>query len=164
MNVGQSKHQPENTQKRDSALRDDRLQRLMESCQQEVLRQIIGPFGLTPAMFDDKDGGNVTTQHNAEQGIFAKDSERLDRKKEYGYSSAKSKKKLESVQDGSMNSQEFFDSYTGKFEPTKRTNSKGKLVMNAELDHLIPVKEIHGNGGWMKDKEGRKALSSIEEN
>lgn len=155
--------QPGNKPKRDSALRDERLQQLMESCQQEVLRQIIGPFGLTPAMFDDKDGGNVTTQHNAEKGIFAKESEEFDRS-DYDYAAAKREKMHESVQNGSMNSQEFVDTYTGKTEQTKRTDSNGKLVMNAELDHLIPVKDIHGQGGWMKDKEGRTELSSTKDN
>lgn len=53
-----------------SALRAERLQQLMDSCQEEVLRQIVGPFGLTPAMFDDKDGGNVATVHNADAGVF----------------------------------------------------------------------------------------------
>lgn len=156
-------HQLENNPKRDSALRDERLQQLMESCQQEVLRQIIGPFGLTQAMFDDKDGGNVTTQHNAEQGVFAKESEEFERT-DYDYAAAKRKKMQESVKNGSMNSQEFVDQYTGKKEPTRRTNSEGKQVMNAELDHTIPVKDIHGQGGWMKDKKGRTKLSSTEEN
>lgn len=149
---------------RASALREERLQQLMESCQQEVLKQIIGPFGLTPSMFDDKDGGNVTTQHNAEQGIFAKEPEEFDRSKDYDYSAAKNKKKRDAVHNGNMNSQEFDDVYSGKKEPTKQVNKNGKLVMNAELDHLIPVKDIHGQGGWMRDKEGRKELSSIEEN
>ena len=54
-----------------SQLREQRLQELLNSCQQQVLQQVIGPFGLTPAMFEDKRGGNVTTQHNADQGIFA---------------------------------------------------------------------------------------------
>lgn len=149
---------------RESDLRQVRLNELMESCQQEILRQIIGPFGLTPAMFDDKGGGNVTTQHNADQGIFAKESEKFDRDKDYDYSSAKSKKKRESVKNGSMNSQEFTDAYTGKSEPTKRINQNGKLVMNAELDHLVPLKEIHHQGGWMKGKSGRDELSSTPEN
>lgn len=149
--------------KRESELRDDRLQQLMESCKQEVLRQIIGPFGLTPAMFDDKDGGNVTTQHNAEQGVFAKESEELNRS-DYDYTAAKSKKKEDAVKNGLMNSQEFTDQYTGKKEATKRINNEGKLVMNAELDHTVSVKDMHGKGGWMKNKEGRTKLSSTEEN
>jgi hypothetical protein len=37
----------------------------------EVLRQVIGPFGLTQAMFQDVDGGAVTTIHNYEKGITA---------------------------------------------------------------------------------------------
>lgn len=163
MSETQQSHQPEHKPKCGSALRDERLQQLMESCQQEVLRQIIGPFGLTPAMFDDKDGGNVTTQHNAEKGVFAKESEEFNRV-DYDYSAAKREKKREAVQSGSMNSQEFVDQYTGKSEPTKRVDSNGKIVMNAELDHLIPVKDIHGQGGWMKDKEGRTELSSEKEN
>lgn len=153
----------DNKPKRDSALRDERLEQLMESCQQEVLRQIIGPFGLTPAMFDDKDGGNVTSQHNAEKGIFAKESEEFKRT-DYEYAAAKREKMRESVQNGNMNSQEFVDTYTGKIEPTKRTDANGKFVMNAELDHLIPVVDIHGQGGWIKDKEGRTKLSSTKEN
>ena len=155
--------QPQRTTNRDSSLRDERLRQLMESCQQEVLRQIIGPFGLTPAMFDDKNGGNVTTQYNAGQGIFAKESEEFERT-DYDYAAAKREKMRESVRNGSMNSQEFVDRYTGAKEPTRRTNSEGKQVMNAELDHTIPLKDIHGQGGWMKDKEGRTKLSSTEEN
>ncbi|SEK12572.1 hypothetical protein [Achromobacter sp. NFACC18-2] len=43
-----------------------RLQRLFDDCQQQVIAQIIGPFGLSPAMFQDRSGGNVTTVHNFE--------------------------------------------------------------------------------------------------
>lgn len=163
MSCDELPREPEFKSKSASALRDERLQQLMDSCQQEVLRQIIGPFGLTPAMFDDKNGGNVTTQHNAERGIFAKESEKYERS-DYDYAAAKREKMREYVKSGSMNSQEFEDQYTGRKEPTRRTNSEGKQVMNAELDHTIPVKDIHGQGGWMKDTEGRAKLSSTEEN
>ena len=149
--------------KRDSDLREKRLTQLMESCQQEILRQITGPFGLTPAMFDDKVGGNVTTQHNAEKGIFAREFEEFERL-DYDYSAAKREKMREAVQSSTMNSQEFVDQYSGNNEPTKRINGNGKVVMNAELDHFVPVKDIHGQGGWMNDKKGRKELSSVREN
>lgn len=52
-------------------LKEQRLQELMNSCQQQVLQQLIGPFGLTPIMFEDKTGGNVTTLHNFEKGVTA---------------------------------------------------------------------------------------------
>ena len=164
MNQTSSTQQHGNKPLRASVLREERLQQLMESCQQEVLKQIIGPFGLTPSMFDDKNGGNVTTQHNAEQDIFAKESEELNREKDYSYSTAKSEKKLDSVRNGDMNSQEFVDAYTGEKEPSRRKNKEGKDFANFELDHLVPIKDIHRQGGWMEDKEGRKELSSAEEN
>jgi hypothetical protein len=149
--------------KRNSALRDERLQQLMDSCQEEILKQIIGPFGLTPAMFDDKTGGNVTTDLNARKGIFAKASEELGRS-DYNYQAAKTEIKRDAVKSEQMNSQVFVDAYSGQEAPTKRTTSSGKVVMNAELDHLVSVKEIHADGGWMRDKQGRKTLSSVKEN
>lgn len=75
MNQTSSTQQQGSKPLRASVLREERLQQLMESCQQEVLKQIIGPFGLTSAMFDDKDGGNVTTLHNFEQGVTATQSD-----------------------------------------------------------------------------------------
>lgn len=45
-------------------LKQQRLQKLFADCQQQVIAQIIGPFGLSVAMFEDRNGGNVTTLHN----------------------------------------------------------------------------------------------------
>jgi len=129
-----------------------------------VLRQIIGPFGLTPEMFDDVKGGNVTTQRNAEQGVFAKGTEVLDRSKDYDYNATKEEKRDEARKNGKLSSQTFVDQYTGRREPARRVKCNGLQGMNAEMDHLIPIKEIHGLGGWMKDKAGRKALSSVKDN
>lgn len=144
-------------------MKEKRIDDLLDSCRDQVLQQIIGPFGLTPAMFNDKDGGSVTTQHNAEKDIFAKPEEEYNRK-DYNYDSAKTEIKKSAVIDGVMNSNEFTDAYTGIKEPTKRVNQAGKLVMNAELDHLIPLKEIHKSGSWMQSKEERKETSSEKDN
>lgn len=146
-----------------SELREKRLQELLNSCEQQVLQQIIGPFGLTPAMFDDKRGGNVTTQHNANQGIFAKKSEEYNRA-DYDYIQAKKAKMEEALKNGTMNSHVFKDEYTGKTEPTKRTTISGKQAMNAELDHTIPLSELHNKFGWWVGKEGRKKLASVKDN
>lgn len=48
-------------------LKDIRIKKLFDDCQQQVIGQIIGPFGLSMAMFKDRDGGNVTTLHNFER-------------------------------------------------------------------------------------------------
>ena len=45
-------------------VKEQRLQKLFAECQQQVISQIIGPFGLSAAMFEDRNGGNVTTLHN----------------------------------------------------------------------------------------------------
>lgn len=147
------------------ALKGQRRQELLDRCREDALQQVVGPFGLTPAMFSDLDGGNVTTQHNANQDIYAKPSERYDREADYDYSAAKRQKMKDAVQDGTMNAQTFTDAYTHEKAPTKRTvKSNGKLVMNAELDHTIPLKQAHKEGGWMRTQEQRKALASEEDN
>jgi hypothetical protein len=56
-------------------LKQQRIDELLNSCKDEVLKQIIGPFGLTTVMFNDKDGGNVTTLHNFEKGVVATDDD-----------------------------------------------------------------------------------------
>lgn len=58
------------------ALREQRLQELLESCQSHILQQLIGPFGLNSTMFTDSDGGNVTTTHNFEKGVVATNSDK----------------------------------------------------------------------------------------
>lgn len=138
---------------------------LIGNCRRSVISSIANPFGLgTFVAAWDKEGGNVTTQHNAEKGIFAKESEKLNREKDYSYSNARKNIKEEAIHNGNMNSQEFTDTYTGKQEPTKREDGNGKLVMNAELDHVIPVAEIHKQGGWMLNNRERDDISSTKEN
>lgn len=46
------------------ATKQQRLEALFADCQKQVISQIIGPFGLSLAMFEDRNGGNVTTLHN----------------------------------------------------------------------------------------------------
>ncbi|MFJ4373524.1 hypothetical protein ACIP1T_13005 [Pseudomonas japonica] len=156
---------PDSPRSEREALKHKRLQELLNRCREEALQQVVGPFGLTPAMFSDIEGGNVTTQHNANQDIYAKESEYYDREADYDYSAAKSEKKKEAVQNGTMNSDTFVDAYTNKTEATKRTaKSNGKQVMNAELDHTIPLKQAHKEGGWMLTPEQRKKLASEKDN
>lgn len=156
---------PDSPRTEREALKRQRLQELLSRCREEALLQVVGPFGLTPAMFSDIDGGNVTTQHNANQDIYAKKSERYDREAGYDYSAAKKQKLKNAVRDGSMNSETFVDAYTNERAPTKRTvKSTGKLAMNAELDHTIPLKQAHREGGWMLTPEQRSALASEGDN
>lgn len=47
-----------------SELKEERFQKLLDDCKDKIIEQVIGPFGLSTAMFEDRNGGNVTTTHN----------------------------------------------------------------------------------------------------
>ena len=53
-----------------SAYSEQRVDQLIDECTKTALQQIIGPFGLSVAMFDDRTGGAVDTIHNAKEGIM----------------------------------------------------------------------------------------------
>jgi len=57
---------------------EEKFNILVDSCKDTVIDSIIKPFGLSSQLFNDKDGGNVTTLHNFEQNITAteKDAKR----------------------------------------------------------------------------------------
>ena len=40
-----------------------------------VIDAVMGPFGLSASMFADREGGNITTHHNFQQGIVANDAD-----------------------------------------------------------------------------------------
>jgi hypothetical protein len=117
-------------------IKRQRLDALFEECQQLVFSQIIGPFGLSPAMFADKTGGNVTTVHNFELGIFATQDDQalhdsltqnFDRSR-FEISPAQWKQKRdERIARG-------IDEYTN--EP---------LSAKPELDHFNSIKEVGTN-------------------
>lgn len=146
------------------SLKEQRFNELKISLREQMLQSVIGPFGLTPAMFDDKTGGNATTQHNADQGIYAKESEKYNRTSDYGFSKAKKNLLKQSHADSTMNDQTFVDKYTGKEASTRRITESGHHKMNAELDHTVPLAEAHRDGAWMLDKTERQALASEKDN
>lgn len=147
---------------RESALRQARMNELMESCQQEILRQIIGPFGLSVAMFDDKNGGNVTTTRNFEKGpdFIATEEDRkryeqwqadYDRK---AYDNDKKDKRVARLKDHDT---ELTSAYTGN--PLPRD---GQM----HLDHVVPVKAIEDSSraNLFMTLEQRVAMANAPEN
>lgn len=163
----QQARQPDNKPKRDSALRDERLQQLMESCQQEVLRQIIGPFGLTPAMFDDKKGGNVATVHNAEKSVFPD----MAHEENYVHANEEYSQKVRQTQWDDPKSR------GGKYEEINKTLDSGQDVLSAATnrpmtkgyvngDHTVSLKEAHGNKNLHLrfTEEERKKIVNNENN
>ena len=47
----------------------------VESFQNMLIDQVLGPFGLSRALFEDRDGGAITSLHNFEKGVVANDSD-----------------------------------------------------------------------------------------
>lgn len=120
---------------------------LANECKDIVIDCILGPFGLSRAMFDDKDGGAVTTQHNAEKDIFAKDSEKFNRD-HYDFD----KKQREKIVEERKVDGKSIDQLTGL------------ETDNQDVDHYYSAKSYHKKGGWMQKREKRKAFGTDERN
>lgn len=144
-------------------LREQRLQKLFADCQHEVLSQVIGTFGLSTAMFEDRNGGNVTTLHNferADDDFVATESDRalhansrraysVDVRAEYEIKSEEAakasggktweEKRAERIARGK-------DEYTGRVVSADGTvELRDGRVVRAELDHVGSVGEFHRN-------------------
>jgi hypothetical protein len=140
--------------------RDERLQKLFADCQQQVIGQIIGPFGLSTAMFADKNGGNVTTMHNFERkddAYLGSDADRhlhahsrevysgdvrsryeIDTKEK---AAAGDRKTWEQKRAGKI--AEGKDDYTGKDVAADGTIAMKSGIVGAELDHVVSIGEVH---------------------
>lgn len=140
--------------------RDERLQKLFADCQQQVIGQIIGPFGLSTAMFADKNGGNVTTMHNFERkddAYLGTDADRhlhahsrevysgdvrsryeIDTKEKAAACEGKTweQKRASKLAKGK-------DDYTGKAVAADGTIAMESGIVGAELDHVVSIGEVH---------------------
>jgi hypothetical protein len=142
-------------------MREQRLQQLFADCQKQVLGQIIGPFGLSIAMFEDKNGGNVTTERNFvrdDDSYVATDSDRalhahskleydestrslyeIDTEKKAADAGGKTweTKRGERITAGR-------DEYTGGAVAADGTTTmKNGQVVSVELDHVVSIGETH---------------------
>ena len=169
MNKGQQKNHDQNRAKAAASplsnrdLREKRIDDLMDSCRDQVLMQIIGPFGLTPAMFNDKEGGNVTTTHNFKDGVVGteKDDERY---KQY-------KSNVESPIDRNQYDDKFPEKRKAMFqrdEPIVSAYTGNELTRDGQthLDHVKPVEKIERDpkANLFMSKEQRVDMANAPEN
>lgn len=118
-------------------LRQQRLQRLFDDCEKQVINQMIGPFGLSHAMFKDRNGGNVSTLRNFSREdadyIAEKDvRSHKQSRKEYDrddYTASDHQKISKRVRASGR------DGYTGKNVPAEQMDA----------DHVTPLNTIHEN-------------------
>ena len=134
-----------------SELRERRIDELLDGCRDQVLQQIIGPFGLTPAMFNTKEGGDVTTQHNAEKDIYANSYEEYNAREYKGrfYRQTRKRKLADESVDERVK-----DAYTGRFIDKAET----------DMDDTIPAHKSHQMGGWQKSAEERAEIGGDPRN
>lgn len=148
-------------------LRELRLQKLFDDCQNQVISQIIGPFGLSLAMFEDKDGGNIATVYNAEKSIFP--DEKHEKNYEIANEGYSQKIRQENLDDASArgkthkkNNEAFDSGQEVLSDVTKKPMVQGEI----DGDHTVSLNEIHGD----KDlhlrfsEEERKRIANSEKN
>lgn len=126
-----------------SELPAEQTEQLLGLCKNTVIETIVGQFGLASIILNARDGGNVTTVHNFENGITSTDADKAryehmndyDRKSSnYDKVGDKSfpKKRKEDFQNHNV----VIDGYTGK--PLAKDHT-------THLDHIVSAKEIETN-------------------
>jgi hypothetical protein len=109
---------------------------------------VVTSFGLGPFFHEgDRDGGSVTTIHNARKGIYAKKEDEYTRK-DYKYSKGASEVRAQNKKENGF----FKDGYTGK------------RTVNEQVDHIVPLKSFHNSGGFMLSKEAKDSFSNDTKN
>jgi hypothetical protein len=170
-----------------SELRKQRLDRLYDDCRNQVLSQLIGPFGLSVAMFEDKNGGNVTTVHNFERDnadYVATDDDRIRHehsKKEYSKKTrAEYEVKTEGAAERAGPGETWdekrqrhidmgVDRYTGEAigRGADGQTMKGDVPVSMDLDHRISISEVHRTpknhlalGNVVTNKDGERVFDA----
>lgn len=121
-----------------------RFEELLSSCKQSVISSIVAPFGLGKIVAQwDKEGGNVTTIHNARKGVYALDEEKSAYENRGEYNSSEYHSHKGYIEKNRINTElkeqgRLVDEYTGK---TFERNAK------VDLDHAKSAKEIHDDPG-----------------
>lgn len=147
-----------------SELRKKRLDRLYDDCRNQVISQLIGPFGLSTAMFQDRNGGNVTTVHNFERdddSYVATENDRLvhaHSKEEYKEVREQYEVKTQKAATAAGHDDTWdlkrekhidmgVDRYTGASIERGPEDSilQDGTPISMELDHVVSISEMHGN-------------------
>lgn len=126
----------------------------LDDAQARVLEAIIRPFGLAKVLFEDKDGGNVTTSHNASQGDYARLDVEGFKGSEYrgqAYKTSRDRYVDDRIEHNTGTVQ---DEYSGEHID----------YSVADCDHVVAVDDFHARGGFMLDKDERAAFGADQDN
>lgn len=143
---------------------DERFRQLLTSCRDDVLSAVVGPFGLGGIVSrGDKNGGNVTTIHNAREGVYAREQDQY-RREDYTRAKNSEGKSFEGSGKNSVGSeftrsqldgsQNLTDAYTGRTERGSDTSP----------DHVVSNSEFHKDGGFMLKAERKADFATDTDN
>lgn len=130
-----------------------------------LIDSVLGPFGLSQEMFEDRDGGHVTTLHNFEQGVTANTEDEA----RYAAFKSANDNKIERADYsdvlpaerekifGSDTSGFVEDAYTGRSLPKDKTTHRDHVVSAAEI-------ERSSKGHFAQTREERVATANLDEN
>lgn len=135
----------------------------IDSFQVMLVNQLMGPFGLTRAMFDDRDGGSITTLHNFEKGVVANEADRerhsaWQQAQHEAFDRTDYQKPLPAERKQAFQTQDkIFDAYTHAELP-----KDGRAVR----DHIISAHEIEksARGHLAQSRAERVATANHEDN
>lgn len=113
----------------------------------QIIDNLIKPFGLAKILFKDRDGGNITTIHNARKDIYADKKDKYDRNQ---YKT--SQKTKDEVKNTNRTSGGYIDNYTGK------------EVSEVDVDHHIPLKRSHQEGSFMLNEKQKNEYANDKRN
>ena len=152
----------------EQAFERGRLEVALTKAQRDVIGAIAGPLGLGKVLsvhekIGDKNGGNVTTVHNAKQKIYARAEDEYNRD-DYTKSLNSKYEKFAGKGENSVGSKftrsqmdaegNVRDGYTGKVLKAEQTSP----------DHIISNSSFHKNGGFMLSKTEKADFSTDTRN
>lgn len=129
---------------------EEETENLVDLCEVSVMSTIVGQFGLASLFVESKDGGNVSTLHNAKKQIFSNEEDREKYNRVYNskayHGDNKFYKEKKKQFDELSDQGELIDVYTGKNISGKQfvvnENGTTKEQYRFDLEHIFAGKQI----------------------
>lgn len=142
----------------------EKFHRLIEDCKKDVVHSIVTPFGLGKIVAAyDKTGGNVTTVHNANQNIYAKEADKYNRT---DYANTKNSEGQQFAGSGknSVGSNYTKSQMDSKGNVVDAYTGKSQKANTASPDHIESLSQYHKDAGFMQSKTQKADFATDENN
>lgn len=140
---------------------EERFNKLIIDCRNEVIKSIVTPFGLGKIVAAyDKVGGNVDTINNVRNGIYSTEEEQNKYANRGNYNSDEYHKDINFININKKYSQDRKDGNATDY----MTGSKLDPNQSHDLDHVKSAKEIHDDAGRVLAELNGSTLANTETN